>query len=108
MRKLKKKDKAYDNKTKTDFTPSKIKEWYQSREKNQTHKRGTWYQSFTTERPNQPFQIDLIMLHKAWRNNQNMYALVWIDIFTKKTGMEPMKDKESNACNKAMANVFDR
>ena len=48
------------------------------------------------------------MLPKAWRNNKNMYALVCVDVFTKKTDMEPMKDKESNACNKAMDNIFDR
>ncbi len=48
------------------------------------------------------------MLPKAWRNNKNMYALVCIDIFTKKADIEPMKDKESNTCNKAMENIFDR
>ena len=42
------------------------------------------------------------MLPKAWRNNKNMYALVCVDVFTKKADIEPMKDKESNTCNKAM------
>jgi hypothetical protein len=60
------------------------------------NKRGTGYHSFTPERP------------KAWRNNKDMYALVCVDVFTKKADMEPMKDKESNTCNKAMDNVFDR
>ena len=99
---VKKQGKAYDNKTKTGFTLAKIKEWYESREKVQTHKRGTGYHSFTPERPKQQFQIDLIMMPKAWRNNKNMYALVCIDIFTKKADMEPMKDKEATTCNKAM------
>jgi len=105
---VKKQGKAYDNKTKSGFTLAKIKQWYESREKVQTHKRGTGYHSFTPERPKQQFQIDLIMLPKAWRNNKNMYALVCIDIFTKKADMEPMKDKEANTCNKAMENVFSR
>jgi len=105
---VKKQGKAYDNKTKTGFTLAKIKEWYESREKVQTHKRGTGYHSYTPEQPKQQFQIDLIMMPKAWRNNKNMYALVCVDIFTKKADMEPMKDKEAVTCNKAMEKIFDR
>ena len=105
---VKKQGRAYNNKTKTGFTLAKIKEWYESREKVQTHKRGTGYHSFTPERPKQQFQIDLIMMPKAWRNNKNMYALVCVDVFTKKADMEPMKDKESTTCNKAMEKIFDR
>jgi len=105
---VKKQGKTYNNKTKTGFTLAKIKEWYESREKVQTHKRGTGYHSFTPERPKQQFQIDLIMMPKAWRNNKNMYALVCVDVFTKKADMEPMKDKESTTCNKAMEKIFDR
>ena len=48
------------------------------------------------------------MMPKAWRNNKNMYALVCVDVFTKKADMEPMKDKESTTCNKAMEKIFDR
>ncbi len=81
---VKKQGKTYNNKTKTGFTLAKIKEWYESREKVQTHKRGTGYHSFTPEQPKQQFQIDLIMMPRAWRNNKNMYALVCVDIFTKK------------------------
>ena len=105
---VKKQGKTYNTKTKTGFTLAKIKEWYESREKVQTHKRGTGYHSFTPERPKQQFQIDLIMMPKAWRNNKNMYALVCVDVFTKKADMEPMKDKESTTCNKAMEKIFDR
>jgi hypothetical protein len=105
---VKKQGKSYDNKTKTGFTLAKIKEWYESREKVQTHKRGTGYHSFTPEQPKQQFQIDLIMMPRAWRNNKNMYALVCVDIFTKKADMEPMKDKEATTCNKAMEKIFDR
>ena len=105
---VKKQGRAYNNKLKTGFTLAKIKEWYESREKVQTHKRGTGYHSFTPERPKQQFQIDLIMMPKAWRNNKNMYALVCVDVFTKKADMEPMKDKESTTCNKAMEKIFDR
>jgi len=105
---VKKQGKAYDNKTKSGFTLAKIKQWYESREKVQTHKRGTGYHSYTPEHPRQQFQIDLIMLPKAWRNNKNMYALVCVDIFTKKADMEPMKDKEATTCNKAMEKIFDR
>jgi hypothetical protein len=105
---VKKQGKAYDNKTKTGFTLAKIKQWYESREKVQTHKRGTGYHSYTPEQPKQQFQIDLIMMPKAWRNNKNMYALVCVDIFTKKADMEPMKDKEAVTCNKAMEKIFDR
>jgi hypothetical protein len=105
---VKKQGKAYDNKTKTGFTLAKIKQWYESREKVQTHKRGTGYHSYTPEQPKQQFQIDLIMMPKAWRNNKNMYALVCVDISTKKADMEPMKDKESTTCNKAMEKIFDR
>ena len=105
---VKKLGKTYNNKTKTGFTLAKIKQWYESREKVQTHKRGTGYHSFTPERPKQQFQIDLIMMPKAWRNNKNMYALVCVDVFTKKADMEPMKDKESTTCNKAMEKIFDR
>jgi hypothetical protein len=36
---VKKQGKTYNNKTKTGFTLAKIKEWYESREKVQTHKR---------------------------------------------------------------------
>ena len=106
---VKKQGKAYDNKTKTGFTLAKIKQWYESREKVQTHKRNTGgYHSFTPEQPKQQFQIDLIMMPRAWRNNKNMYALVCVDIFTKKADMEPMKDKEATTCNKAMEKIFDR
>jgi hypothetical protein len=105
---VKKQGRAYNNKLKTGFTLAKIKEWYESREKVQTHKRGTGYHSFTPERPKQQFQIDLIMMPRAWRNNKNMYALVCVDIFTKKADMEPMKDKEATTCNKAMEKIFDR
>ena len=93
---------------KTGFTLATIKQWYESREKVQTHKRGTGYHSYTPERPKQQFQIDLIMMPKAWRNNKNMYALVCVDVFTKKADMEPMKDKEAVTCNKAIEKVFDR
>ena len=48
------------------------------------------------------------MLPKPWRNNKYKYALVCIDIFTKKADIDPMKDKESNTCNKAMEKVFER
>jgi hypothetical protein len=105
---VKKQGKAYNNKTKSGFTLAKIKQWYESSEKVQTHKRSTGYHSFTPERPRQQFQIDLMMFPKAWRNNKNMYALVCIDIFTKKADIEPMKDNESNTCNKAMENIFNR
>ena len=46
------------------------------------------------------------MLPKAGRNNKNMYALVCVDVFTKKADLEPMKDKESNTCNKAMDHIY--
>jgi hypothetical protein len=82
---VKNQSKAYDNKTKSGFLLAKIKQWYESREKVQTHKRGTGYHNFTPGRPRQQFQIDLIMLPIAWRNNKNIYALVYIDIFTKKS-----------------------
>ena len=45
---VKKQGKAYDNKTKSGFTSAKIKQWYESREKVQTHKRGTGYHSYTS------------------------------------------------------------
>ena len=45
---------------------------------------------------------------RPWRNNRNQYSLVCIDVFTKKGDMEPMKDKESNTCNKAMESIFKR
>ncbi len=68
---VKKQGKACNNKTKSGFTQlAKMKEWYQSREKNQTHKRVSGYHSFTPERSRQQFQIDFIMLPKAWRNNK--------------------------------------
>ncbi len=51
---VKKQGKAYDNKTKTGFTLAKIKQWYESREKVQTHKRGTGYHSFTPALPFHP------------------------------------------------------
>ncbi len=65
---VKEQGKTYNNKTKSGFTLAKIKEWYESRDKVQTHKRGTGYHSYTPERPKQQFQIDLIMMPKAWRN----------------------------------------
>ncbi len=67
---VKKQGKTYNNKTKTGLTPAKIQQWYESREKVQTHRRGAGYHSFTPERPKQQFQIDLIMMPKAWRNNK--------------------------------------
>jgi hypothetical protein len=75
---------AYNNKTKTGFTLTKIKEWYNTRERTQTHKRDSGYHSFTPETPKQQFQIDLIMLPKPWRNNRYKYAMVCIDTFSKK------------------------
>jgi len=99
---VKKQGKSYNNKTKSGFTLAKIKEWYESREKVQTHERISGYHSFIPERPKQQFQIDLIMLPSPWRNNKFKYALVCIDVFTKKADMEPMKDKESTTCNTAM------
>ncbi len=48
---VKKQGKTFNNKTKTGFTLAKIKEWYESREKVQTHKRGTGYHSYTPEQP---------------------------------------------------------
>jgi hypothetical protein len=71
---VKKQGRAYNNKTKSGFTLAIIKEWYESREKVQTHKRGTGSHSFTPERPKQQFQIDLITLPKAWRNNKNIIS----------------------------------
>ncbi len=71
---------ADDNKSQSGFTIAKIKQWYESWEKAQTHKRGTGYHSYRPERPSQQFQIDLIMLPTAWRNNDNMHALVCIYI----------------------------
>ncbi len=34
-------------------------------------------------------------------------CLVCVDVFTKTADMEPMKDKESTPCNKAIEKVFD-
>jgi hypothetical protein len=48
------------------------------------------------------------MMPKAWRKIKNIYALVCVDIFTKKADMEPMKDKESSTCNQAMERALDR
>ena len=56
---VKKEGRAYNNKTKTGFTLTKIKEWYNTRERAQTHKRDSGYHSFTPETPKQQFQIDL-------------------------------------------------
>jgi hypothetical protein len=67
---VKKQGKAYDNKAESGFTLAKTKQWYESREKVQTHKRSTGYHSFTPERPRQQFQMDLRMLPKAWGNNK--------------------------------------
>ena len=105
---VKKQGRAYNNKTKSGFTLAKIKEWYESREKVQTHKRISGYHSFTPDRPRQQFQIDLINMPNPWSNSRNKYSLVCIDIFTKKADMEPMKDKESKTCNAAMEKIFDR
>ena len=65
---LKKEGLAYNNKTKMGFTLTKIKEWYNTRERVQTHKRDSGYHSFIPERPKQQFQLDIIMLPKPWRN----------------------------------------
>ena len=105
---VKKEGRAYNNKTKTGFTLTKIKEWYNTRERVQTHKRDSGYHSFTPEKPKQQFQIDLIMLPKPWRNNRYKYAMVCIDTFSKKADMEPMKDKEAKTCNAAIEKVFNR
>lgn len=105
---VKKQGKAYNTKTKSGLTLQQIKDWYNSREQVQTHKRVSGYHSYTPEKPLQQFQIDLIQMPKPWSNNNNKYAFVCIDIFTKKGDMEPMKDKESNTCNKAMENIFKR
>ena len=105
---VKKQGRAYNNKTKSGFTLAKIKEWYESREKVQTHKRISGYHSFTPDRPKEQFQIDLINMPNPWSNSRNKYSLVCVDIFTKKADMEPMKDKESDTCTKAMENIFKR
>ena len=105
---VKKQGRAYNNKTKSGFTLAKIKEWYESREKVQTHKRISGYHSFTPDRPKEQFQIDLINMPKPWSNSRNKYSLVCVDIFTKNADMEPMKDKEADTCTKAMENIFKR
>ena len=46
---VKKQGRAYNNKTKTGFTLAKIKQWYESREKVQTHKRSTQFYTRTTK-----------------------------------------------------------
>jgi hypothetical protein len=104
---VKKRGKTYNNKKNRFYTIAKIKELYESRVKVQTHKRGTGYHSFTPERPKQQFRIDSMMMPKAWINNKNMYALVCVDVSTKKADMEPMKDKESTACKKAIEFFFN-
>ena len=106
---VKKQGMAYNSKTKTGLTLKNIKDWYNSRAQVQTHKRNTGgYHSFTAEKPLQQFQIDLIHMTKAWRNNRNQYSLVCVDVFTKKADMEPMKDKEATTCNNAMETIFKR
>ena len=52
---VKKQGRAYNNKTKSGFTLAKIKEWYESREKVQTHK---GYQ-------------DIIVLHQTDQGNNS-------------------------------------
>lgn len=105
---VKNQGKAYDTKTKSGLTLAKVKEWYKSRETVQTHQRISGYHSFTPERPKQQFQIDLITMKEAWRNQRNKYSLVCVDVFTKYADMEPMKDKEADTCNKAMEKIFEK
>ena len=105
---VKKQGKAYNAKLKSGLTLENIKEWYKSREKVQTHQRVSGYHSYTPEKPKEQFQIDLINMPKPWSNSRNKYSLVCIDIFTKMADMEPMKDKESDTCTKAMENIFKR
>jgi hypothetical protein len=105
---LKKEGKAYNNKTKTGFALTKIKKWYNTRERVQTHKRDSGYHSFIPERPKQQFQLDIIMLPKQWHNNRFKYAMVCIDTFSKKADMEQMKDKDSKTCNTAIEKIFNR
>jgi hypothetical protein len=105
---VKKQGKAYNAKLKSGLTLENIKEWYKSREKVQTHQRVSGYHSYTPEKPKEQFQIDLINMPKPWSNSRNKYSLVCVDIFTKMADMEPMKDKESDTCTKAMENIFKR
>jgi hypothetical protein len=72
---VKKQERAYKNKIKTGFTLTKIKEWYNTRERVQPHKLDSGYHSFTPETPKQQFQIDLITLPKPWLNNR--YNMLW-------------------------------
>ena len=105
---VKKQGKAYNAKLKSGLTLENIKEWYKSREKVQTHQRVSGYHSYTPEKPKEQFQIDLINMPKPWSNSRNKYSLVCVDVFTKMADMEPMKDKESDTCTKAMENIFKR
>ena len=97
---------AYNAKTKTGLTNKDITEWYNNLTTIQIHKKINGYNSFNPEYPLQQFQIDLIMMKKAWHNEGNKYALVCIDIFTKKADMVPMKNKEADTVNQAMKKIL--
>jgi len=45
---------------------------------------------------------------EPWSNSRNKYSFVCVDVFSKMAGLEPMKNKEAVACNKAIENIFKR
>ena len=97
---------VYNAKTKTGLANKDIIEWYNMLTTVQTHKKIDGYNSFNPKYPLQQFQIDLIMMKKAWHNEGNKYALVCEDIFTKKADMAPMKNKEADTVNQAMKKIL--
>jgi hypothetical protein len=67
-------------KLKQDLHSLKLMNGTKAEREKKRHKRVSGYHSFTSERPKQQFQMDLIMLPKIWRNNKKMYALVCIEL----------------------------
>ena len=86
-----------------DITKKNVTDFYKSLEVNQVATaRNSTYNSFVATGPLQQFQVDIIYMPKAWFNGGYKYILSCVDVFTKKGGMIPLKERDQTSSTKAM------
>ena len=62
---------------------------------------------FAASRPGNQVQADLMDFNKnTSKSNENRYAVVAVDAFTRKAAIEPLKTKNSDAVRGAMRNIL--
>ena len=88
---------------------SDVKNWLAQQEAYQVSKpRSNTYNSFLAAGPLEQFQIDLIYMPKSWHNDGYKYVLAYVDVFSKKAAMIPMKDRDASTSAKAFQSVLKK